>query len=56
MANARNQRTTHPRKAARRQRAAERFYIEAKWQHNATYMRQKLREAEALGIASTLVR
>lgn len=48
MANARNTRTTHPRKAARRERAADRFYVIVGG--GKTYLRNKSVEAFALGI------
>lgn len=52
MGNIRNARTTFPRKAARRARAAERFTIKADhaYKDNA-YRVRKLVEAAALGIA-----
>lgn len=54
MANARNTRTTHPRKAARRQRAAARFAIKRSRQHDAGYMSRKQVEAIALGLRDPL--
>lgn len=55
--NIRNQRTTHPRKAARRARAAERFSTmrmdgeRASIRVNQGYRDRKLQEAHALGLS-----
>ena len=46
----RDARTTHPRKALRRQRAAARFSIKADRRNEADYMRAKKQEAAALGV------
>ncbi len=50
MSNIRNSRTTHPRKQARRDRAAQRFGIRS-IRGNPEYVARKLVEAAALGIA-----
>jgi len=52
MSNIRNSRTTHPRKQARRDRAAQRFGIRS-IRGNPDYVTRKLIEAKALGIAQT---
>jgi len=49
--NIRNSRTTHPRKEARRDRAAQRFGIRA-IRGNPDYVARKLVEAAALGITN----
>ncbi len=51
MNNIRNVRTTHPRKQARRDRAAQRFGIRS-IRGNPEYVARKLVEAAALGIAN----
>ena len=50
MANIRNSRTTHPRKQARRDRAAERFSVNLNRRHDKKYMADKTVEANSLGI------
>lgn len=49
--NIRNARTTHPRKAARRERAAQRFCINPARANDAEYMKAKATEAKSLGLA-----
>jgi hypothetical protein len=56
MANARNSRTTHPRKKARRERAAARFTVTASRLDDNAYRVRKLTEAAALGIDFTEAR
>ena len=55
MFNARNSRTTHPRKESRRQRAADRFYFNSARRNDAKYMERKTTEALALGLSAWLV-
>lgn len=55
MSNARNSRTTHPRKQARRQRAADRFHFMAERRSNKGYMERKTTEAIALGLSAWLL-
>lgn len=55
MSNVRNSRTTHPKKQARRQRAADRFHIRPEMRSNKTYMANKTTEALALGLSAWLV-
>lgn len=50
MPNIRNSRTTHPRKAIRRQRAAWRFSYVPEKMGDASYMARKMTEAKALGV------
>jgi hypothetical protein len=53
--NIRNSRTTHPRKAARRQRASERFYIKAdRADRDVAYLQRKCVEATALGLPTPI--
>ena len=53
--NIRNARTTHPRKTARRQRAADRFYVKfARSERDAAYLERKCTEAIALGLTPPL--
>jgi hypothetical protein len=48
--NERNARTTFPRVKARRQRAADRFYVARDRLNEVGYMARKSQEAEALGL------
>jgi hypothetical protein len=48
--NLRNSRTTFPRKAARRQRAADRFSIKRDLRNDSGYMARKTQEAQSLGV------
>ncbi len=50
MSNIRNSRTTHPRKQARRQRAADRFHIDPMRAGSKAYLKNKSTEAFALGV------
>jgi hypothetical protein len=57
MANARNSRTTHPRKKARRERAAARFTVHAQREMQENdYRVRKITEADALGLDFTEAR
>lgn len=56
MANARNTRTTHPRKAARRARAALRFTVKAASESDNGYRIRKMVEAESLGLSFAAAR
>jgi len=49
--NVRNARTTHPRKTARRERAAARFSIKHQRMGDEKYMTAKSIEAKALGLS-----
>ncbi|WP_312463571.1 hypothetical protein [Comamonas sp.] len=52
MSNVRNQRTTHPRKAARKARAAERFSVNSThYKTSKVYAASKDAEAAALGVS-----
>lgn len=55
MSNARNAKTTHPRKQARRDRAADRFTINKSRLKDKAYMDSKTTEAIALGLSAWLM-